>query len=289
MKIMSTLSIILIIIIIVLIIAFFLNQQYLKSRVETEEYAKNQIVAKNSALSEENLSLKNQMLSTNKGISPHAFKNAKRDLRGILDKFVESGQLKVYNIIATSNLATKHPLFDYVRSFDFIIVTDVGLINVDVKHWNQKTFYHFDVPDKHINLDQQPLNRDKIVGHYISEQYHKQFNTTREGVYTFIEMLQDNRVIYEFYDYDPYQQAANNAKALKDQIESQFNFKIQSIGVVYFNDGTVNIIEGSEESDKYVDTVSTKSSLEKVINDAVTLSKHPLTKDQVEQITQQFN
>ncbi|MEJ7338819.1 hypothetical protein WL476_12385, partial [Staphylococcus epidermidis] len=84
----------------------------------TEEYAKNQIVAKNSALSEENLSLKNQMLSTNKGISPHAFKNAKRDLRGILDKFVESGQLKVYNIIATSNLATKHPLFDYVRSFD---------------------------------------------------------------------------------------------------------------------------------------------------------------------------
>ena len=51
---------------------------------------------------------------------------------------MESGQLKVYNIIATSNLATKHPLFDYVRSFDFIIVTDVGLINVDVKHWNQK-------------------------------------------------------------------------------------------------------------------------------------------------------
>ena len=32
-----------------------------------------------------------------------------------------------------------------------------------------------------------------------------------------------------------------------------------------------------------------KSSLEKVINDTVSLSKHPLTKDQVEQITQQFN
>ncbi|MEJ7185444.1 hypothetical protein WL241_12040, partial [Staphylococcus epidermidis] len=91
----------------------------------------------------------------------------------------------------------------------------------------------------------------------------------------------DNRVIFEFYDYDPYQQAANNAKALKDQIEEQFNFKIQSIGVIYFNDGSVNIIEGSGESDKYVDTVSTKSSLEKVIKDAVHLSKHPLTEDQV--------
>ena len=111
-----------------------------------------------------------------------------------------------------------------------------------------KTFYHFDVPDKHIDKDQQPLDRDKIVGHYISEQYHEQFNTTREGVYTFIETLQDNRVIFEFYDYDPYQQAANNAKALKDQIEGQFNFKIQSIGVIYFNDGSVNIIEGSEKA-----------------------------------------
>ena len=97
----------------------------------------------------------------------------------------------------------------------------------------------------------------KVVGHYISSRYHSQFNTTRSGVYTFTEILQDNRVIYEFYDHDPYQQAANNAKALKDQIEKDYQFKIQSIGVIYFSDGSVNIIEGSDESDKYVDTVST--------------------------------
>ena len=57
--------------------------------------------------------------------------------------------------------------------------------------------------------------------------------------------------------------AANNAKALKDKIENDYNFKIQSIGVIYFSDGSVNIIEGSDESDKYVDTVSTPISLEK--------------------------
>ena len=28
-------------------------------------------------------------------------------------------------------------------------------------------------------------------------------------------------VIYDFYDYDPYQLAANNAKALKDHIEQK--------------------------------------------------------------------
>ena len=41
--------------------------------------------------------------------------------------------IKTYSIVSTNNLAVKHPLFEYARSFDFIIVTDVGLINVDVK------------------------------------------------------------------------------------------------------------------------------------------------------------
>ena len=103
----------------------------------------------------------------------------------------------------------------------------------------------------------------KKLSLYISNRYHSQFKTTRSGVYTFIEILQDNRVIYEFYDHDPYDKAANNAKALKDKIENDYNFKIQSIGVIYFSDGSVNIIEGSDESDKYVDTVSTPISLEK--------------------------
>lgn len=281
-------TVILSVIIIILIIAIVLNQRYMKDRVETEEYARNQLIAKNSTLSEENLALKNQMLSSNNDVGHHAFKNAKRELQKILDRFKENGRLKTYSIVSTNNLAVKHPLFEYARSFDFIIVTDVGLINVDVKNWNQKTFYHFDVPDKHFEEKNQPYDTDQIVGHYVSSRYHSQFNTTRTGVYTFTEILQDNRVIYEFYDQDPYQQAANNAKALKDQIESDYRFKIQSIGVVYFSDGSVNIIEGSDESDKYVDTVSTQSSLEKVIEDAIQLSKHPLNDEQVQEISESF-
>ena len=35
-----------------------LNQKFMKDRVETEEYARNQLISKNSILSEENLSLK---------------------------------------------------------------------------------------------------------------------------------------------------------------------------------------------------------------------------------------
>ncbi len=53
-----SLTIILSIIIIILIMAMVLNQKFMKDRVETEEYARNQLISKNSILSEENLSLK---------------------------------------------------------------------------------------------------------------------------------------------------------------------------------------------------------------------------------------
>ena len=68
-----SLTIILSIIIIILIMAMVLNQKFMKDRVETEEY-RNQLISKNSILSEENLSLKNQMLSTNNDVGQHAFK-----------------------------------------------------------------------------------------------------------------------------------------------------------------------------------------------------------------------
>ncbi len=89
-----SLTIILSIIIIILIMAMVLNQKFMKDRVETEEYARNQLISKNSILSEENLSLKNQMLSTNNDVGQHAFKNAKRELRKILNRFKEEGRLR---------------------------------------------------------------------------------------------------------------------------------------------------------------------------------------------------
>ncbi|MBO1199644.1 hypothetical protein J3T65_09570 [Staphylococcus simiae] len=282
-----SLYVVLLVIIVALIIIIILNQRYNNSKIETEEYARKQLIKKNKTLSNENEELRNQMLSSNQDVGHHAYKNAKRDLRHILDQYIEDGKLKYYEIVETSNLAIKHTLFDFARSFDFIIISDIGLINVDVKSWGEKTFYHFDVPDEHAT-DTNSNDVEKIAGHYISEAYHNQFNSPNSAVYTFTETVQPNRVVYDFYDYDPYQLAANNAKLLKDQLEQQLNFKIQSTGVIYFSDGTVNIIQGSQERDKYVDTVSTKSSLSSIINDAIELSKHPLDEQQVKNISNIF-
>ena len=53
-----TLTIILIVIIVILILAFILNQRYMQDRVDTEVYARNQMVTKNATLSNENLEIK---------------------------------------------------------------------------------------------------------------------------------------------------------------------------------------------------------------------------------------
>ncbi len=142
----------------------------------------------------------------------------------------------------------------------------------------KKHFITFNVPDEH-DTEISNSNIEKVVGHYISQQYHDQFNYIKKVYLYFYRNSSTKSCYYDFYDYDPYQLAANNAKALKDHIEQNFNFKVQSTGVIYFSDGTVNIIQGSEERDKYVDTVSTKSSLRRIISEAIELSKHPLNKE----------
>ena len=48
-----------------------------------------------------------------------------------------------------------------------------------------KTFYHFDLPTDHLEGDNQSV--EQIVGHYISKQYHSQFDSNRNEIYTFIE------------------------------------------------------------------------------------------------------
>ena len=64
-----------------------------------------------------------------------------------------------------------------------------------------------------MQIDTSDVNQ--IVGHYVSKQYHSQFDSPRSEIYTFVEKIQNNRVIYEFYDRDPYEQAAINSKVLK--------------------------------------------------------------------------
>ena len=70
--------VVLIIIIVALIGILVLNQRYSNSKIDTEVYARKQLIKKNKALSAENAELRSQMLSSNNDVATMHTKMLKR-------------------------------------------------------------------------------------------------------------------------------------------------------------------------------------------------------------------
>lgn len=285
------LTFILLVIVILLIIVMIINQKNMQQKLETEKYSKEQLVTKISSVTRENTQLKNQMLhfDGNNDSNHHGLRKAKQNLKDILEQYKTAGTIKAYDIIATGNLAVKHPLFEYARAFDYIVITDKGVFNINVKNWKQKTFYHFDIDSETEISTNNESSVHQTVGRYIAQQYHSQFNTTRTGSYTFIERVKNNSVIYDFYSYDPFEQTAKNTKELETRIAERLNHHIKNIGLVYFTDGSVNIIDGPNVREDYTETVSSKSSLKDVIGDTLSNASESITKEQYDKLVERFH
>lgn len=287
------LTIILLIIIFLLIIALYLDHRFMQNKLDTEIYAKTQLVRKISTVTSENTNLRNQMLSfdANNDKHHHGIRKAKQDLTDIMTKLVDNNQLAKFEIISTSNLAVKHPFFEYARPFDYIVITEKGLFNIDVKNWKQKTFYHFNVDPEQENDNNNDLSdktEDQIVGRYIANKFHSQFNSTRMTSYTFIERIKKHTVIFDFYSQDPYKEAAYNTKMLQEKIKENAHHNIKNVGLVYFTDGSVNLIDGPTEREKCVETVSSKSSLKDIIEETITSADESLSKEQFDRLVARF-
>ena len=80
-----------------------------------------------------------------------------------------------------------------------------------------------------------------------------------------------------------------NSKELKDAYEKNFNQKISSVGLVYFSDGSVNIIDGPTERQKYVETATSKHDLKDAIRNIFMQSKHEITEQDCEKILGYIN
>ena len=281
---------ILIIVIIFLIVAHIINHRAMQSKLDSERYAKDQVIRKMSTIKQENTQLKNQILNidANKDTYHHGIRKARQDLHEILAKYQEQGQIQYYEILPTSNLAVKHPLFEYARTFDYIVITDKGIFNIDVKNWKQKTFYHFTVDPNKEYLDA-PKSTDDVVGHYIASEFHNQFQSTRPTTYTFIERIRNNSIVYDFYQHDPFERAAMNAKVIEERIEQKLNQFVPCIGLVYFTDGSVNIIDGPATREQYADTVSSKSSLREMIGETISKNKNSLSQEQFTRLVEKLN
>lgn len=285
------LPLILLVIIVLLIIIVFIDHRVMQNKLETETYAKDQLVTKISTVTRENTNLKNKMLDigSNNDTHHHGLRKAKQDLTVILNEQKEQGVIAYFDIIATGNLAVKHPLFEYARAFDYIVFTEKGIFNINVKNWKQKTFYHF-TPD---SAEQSEIDKEnsvhQIVGRYIANQFHGQFHSSRSTTYTFIERIKNNSVIYDFYNYDPYEQASKNTQALAAKIHERLNQQIPNVGLVYFTDGSVNLIDGPAIRNNYVETVSSKSSLQEIIKETLNSKNDVLTKEQYDKLVARFS
>lgn len=283
--------IILAIIIVILLLIIIIERRVMNHKLETESYAKDQLINKISIVTRENTYLKNQMLEkdVNNDTHHHGLRKAKQDLNDILNQYRSQGSISFFDIITTGNLAVKHPLFEYARAFDYIVITEKGLFNINVKNWKQKTFYHFTVDPTNDTQNNGSDTVNQTVGRYIANQFHSQFQSTRPTTYTFVERIRNNSIIYDFYNYDPYEQSSKNAKALEDRIADQLNHRIQNIGLVYFTDGSVNLIDGPTERQDFVETVSSKSSLKEVIGETIVNAQESLTEAQYNELLAHFH
>ncbi|WP_114603437.1 hypothetical protein [Staphylococcus sp. EZ-P03] len=282
------LTLLLVAIIIILVIALIISRGLMQHRLDTEIYSKNQLVSKVNSLRSEITSLRNQIINDGSQQHHYGVRKAKQALKNVMQSFKDEGKIEFFHIVSTGNVAVKHPLFNFLRTFDYVVITNKGLLNIDVKNWKEKTFYHFSAePEKEIDTNVEDINQ--IVGHYIADQYQSQFQSTREDIYTFTEKVKSNSVTFDFYDYDPYLTAATNSKELKDAYEQNFNKKISSVGLVYFNDGSVNIIDGPTERQKYVATATSKHHLKDAIEGIIAQSKHEITEKDCEIILNYIN
>ncbi|MEP9851819.1 hypothetical protein ABDK10_03880 [Staphylococcus aureus] len=284
---------ILFIIIALLIVILVINYRTMQQKLDTETYSKDQLVNKISKITSENTKLKNQMLNidANNDTHHHSLRKAKQDLIEILSQYKKNDIVQFYEVVATSGLAVRHPLFEYARTFDYIVITNKGLFNINVKNWKQKTFYHFNVDPNDTSTETELNTNQSInqtVGRYIASQYHTQFHSSRQTTYTFIERIKNNSVIFDFYNYDPYEQASQNAKILEDKINEHLNRHIKSIGLVYFTDGSVNIIDGPTVRNAYAETVSSKSSLKEIIGETLASANETLSEDEYQQLLNQI-
>src|SRR5699024_3445875 len=129
---------------------------------------------------------------------------------------------------------------------------------------------------------------NQTVGRYIANQFHSQFQSTRPITYTFVERIRNNSIIYDFYNYDPYEQSSKNAKALKDRIPDELNHRVQKTDLVYCQYGSINLIDGPTERQDFVETITYKSTLKDVIGETIVNAQKSLTEAQYNELLAHF-
>ncbi|ARJ51774.1 hypothetical protein [Staphylococcus lutrae] len=266
---------------IILTLLCFLRIKFYQSQLEVESYTKTQLLNKISILKQErHQSKEKHHLSTASTTYHLNLRNTKQILTQLLDEFKYTEKITDYHIITTSQIAPKNPLYALVTAFDFIVVTNIGLMLINIKSLKSKTFYHFAGQSQATNENE--LNQ--IVGHYLAHQYHQQFQSNLNTFYTFNEVVQENQITYVFQPYDPYQIAEKATHNIQEAIESLLEVPVSTMGIIYCVEQHAERIDGDAKPTGPVYTSENEHDLRSVIQHLIDTSHTQLSNTKRQQL-----
>ncbi|HEC2172641.1 TPA: hypothetical protein R1915_000692 [Staphylococcus delphini] len=278
---MSLLLWFLVCILFILVLLTLLRLKFYQHQLEVEAYTKKQLLNKISILKQERYPFKGRANTTTYHLN---LRNTKQVLNQLLENFKSEDKITDFRIMTTSQIAPKNPLFSLVSEFDFIVVTNVGMIMINIKSLKSKTFYHFE--GKAPTTDEHDLNQ--IVGHYIANQYHQQFQSALKTSYTFNEVITENKITYEFHEYDPYQLAEKASQNIQDAVEALVEVPVSTIGIIYCVDQLGERIEGDTKPYSRIYTSENEKDLQFAIQQLVDTSRTLLAHNKMQQIISAF-
>lgn len=279
---MSLLLWFLICVLFILVLLAMLRLKFYQHKLDVEAYTKTQLLNKISILKQERYQSKEKhAITTTYHLN---LRNTRQLLNQLLEDFKSDEKIKTFRIITTSQIAPKNPLFPLISEFDFIIITNVGMILMNIKSLKSKTFYHF---EGHLpSPDEGDLNH--IVGHYIAHQYHDQFQSHLKTSYTFNEIISENKITYEFHEYDPYQIAEKATQNIQEAVESFIQVPVSTIGVIYCVDQRGERIDGDAQPFSRIYTTENEKDIRFAIQELVDTSHTQLESDTMQRLVTAF-
>ncbi|MEJ7540865.1 hypothetical protein [Staphylococcus intermedius] len=279
---MTLLLVFLISILFITVLLALLRLRFYQHQLDVEAYTKMQLLNKISILKQERAQSKEKRANTT---TYHLnLRNTRQLLNQLLEEFKRDEKIKDFHIITTSQIAPKNPLYPFISAFDFIVITNIGMILMNIKSLKSKTFYHFDsqIP----TTEEHDLNR--MVGHYIAYQYHNQFQSDLKTSYTFNEIVSENNVTYEFHEYDPYQIAEKATQNIQEAVESFLEVPVSTIGVIYCVDQHGERIDGDAHPYSRIYTSENDQDIQHAIQELVDTSHTQLEGNTMQQLVSAF-
>lgn len=261
--------------IVIILILAVLNHVKFKRQNDYLRYANKRLILK----------LEHEKKKNNTKIIPsiQAIRTPHHDTRRIKNVLIETfEQLKKtqditsYKILSTNQIAKRNTFFADLSLVDFIVLSNLGLYLVKLTHFNTQTFMHFNGTSS----SSHPL-QDQFA-HHVSKIYHQQFHVDSNVPYTFSEEVTPDKVIYQFYKYDPLKRVETAEAHLSQDLEKRLKTHISTMACLI--DTNEKIYESQSHHPRNVLVIKDDATLTQHIHSFAQTSHSNLSDDKLSQL-----